>query len=539
MPSSNDSRGVSAIRAVDFLDGIGVDTHIPYTDGGYVNLSNVQSDLNYLGVREVRDSVSNGENGSAPLSSYIQLAKQGEKFTFFVGGGGATAASVKSTLALIGQINKAVPGSVVAVEGPNEINNFASSFNGVDGLQGTVNLQKFLYQSVKSDPSLSGVAVDYFTGYASGSIATGPSPATTAGLADFDTQHPYPTYGSAPATSVDPTNALPNEPGTKGKFVYTETGYTTNLDDTRGVDPTVQAKYTLDLVMDAAKDGASHTDLYQLLDAYRPGSPQGDDGFGLFDPNNNPKLAAIGLHDLAALLADKGATAATFTPTPLAYGVTGLPASGNSLEIAKSNGTTDIAVWAEPQIWNASTKSEVAAPTETATVSLDGPHAVSVYDPLVGTSPIASYSNTSSVHLQVTDHPLILQVGTAAAAANPPAGGSASVGSGSDHLDLGISEDAYRGDAQYTVSVDGKQVGGTLTAKASHAAGQTDRLTVKGDWGAGTHRFSIDFLNDVWGGTSGTDRNLYVNGASYDGTNVTNASLALHSEGSQHFLFHQ
>ena len=134
---------------------------------------------------------------------------------------------------------------------------------------------------------------------------------------------------------------------------------------------------------------------------------------------------------------------------------------------------------------------------------------------------------------------MILQVGAAAAVTNPPTGGSTSVGSGSDHLDLGISEDAYRGDAQYTVSVDGKQVGGTLTAKASHAAGQTDRLTVNGNWGAGTHSFSIDFLNDAWGGTSGTDRNLYVSGAAYDGTTVANSSLALHSEGSQHFLFHK
>ncbi|MCJ2011551.1 hypothetical protein MKK53_03285, partial [Methylobacterium sp. J-076] len=51
------------------------------------------------------------------------------------------------------------------------------------------------------------------------------------------------------------------------------------------------------------------------------------------------------------------------------------------------------------------------------------------------------------------------------------------IGTGSDTLVLKLSEDAYKGDAQYTISVDGKQVGGTLTAHASHAAGQSDTIT--------------------------------------------------------------
>ncbi|TXN49489.1 glycoside hydrolase family 16 protein, partial [Methylobacterium sp. WL119] len=38
---------------------------------------------------------------------------------------------------------------------------------------------------------------------------------------------------------------------------------------------------------------------------------------------------------------------------------------------------------------------------------------------------------------------------------------STSIGSGSDQLIFKISEDAYKGDALYTVSVDGKQIGGT------------------------------------------------------------------------------
>lgn len=102
----------SDIRAWDFLDGIGVATHIAYTDGGYADLSNVQADLAYLGITELRDGISNDENGSAPLASYIQLAQAGGKFTFVVGGGTSTNASIQNTLNTIEQLEAAVPGSV-------------------------------------------------------------------------------------------------------------------------------------------------------------------------------------------------------------------------------------------------------------------------------------------------------------------------------------------------------------------------------------------------------------------------------------------
>jgi hypothetical protein len=44
-------------------------------------------------------------------------------------------------------------------------------------------------------------------------------------------------------------------------------------------------------------------------------------------------------------------------------------------------------------------------------------------------------------------------------------------------LVLGISEDAYQGDAQFTVSVDGKQLGGTFTTTASHASAISQSFT--------------------------------------------------------------
>src|SRR5690242_15708117 len=94
------------------------------------------------------------------------------------------------------------------------------------------------------------------------------------------------------------------------------------------------------------------------------------------------------------------------------------------------------------------------------------------------------------------------------AASAAPAPSSASIGTGPDSLVLKLSQDAYQGSAQYTISVDGQQIGGTLTASAWHSAGQSDSITVLGNWGPGSHQVSVNFLNDAWGGTATADRNL-------------------------------
>jgi Ca2+-binding RTX toxin-like protein len=108
------------------------------------------------------------------------------------------------------------------------------------------------------------------------------------------------------------------------------------------------------------------------------------------------------------------------------------------------------------------------------------------------------------------------------------------IGAGPDRLVLHISQDSWQGDAQFTVRVDGVQVDGTQTAHASHAAQQDDTLTVLGAWGSGQHRVTVTFLNDAWGG-GGSDRNLYVDSASYNGVAQPGVSAALYSTGPASF----
>jgi hypothetical protein len=95
--------------------------------------------------------------------------------------------------------------------------------------------------------------------------------------------------------------------------------------------------------------------------------------------------------------------------------------------------------------------------------------------------------------------------------------GAGTYGSGSDTLILNLAEDAYQGDAQFNVILDGTQLSNTYVLSASHATGASETFTFKGVWGSGAHTLGIKFINDGYDPTTGADRNLYFLSGSYDG----------------------
>ena len=122
--------------------------------------------------------------------------------------------------------------------------------------------------------------------------------------------------------------------------------------------------------------------------------------------------------------------------------------------------------------------------------------------------------------LGLTDHPLVIEVGPNSPP--PPI---------SHTLRLAMSEDAWNGDAQFIVKVDGTQVGGTDTVSAVHGTGAANVFTHTGTWGLGQHTVQIQFINDAYGGTPTTDRNLYVNSIAYDGTTYANTTATMLGNG--------
>ncbi|MPR12759.1 family 16 glycosylhydrolase [Microvirga tunisiensis] len=89
-------------------------------------------------------------------------------------------------------------------------------------------------------------------------------------------------------------------------------------------------------------------------------------------------------------------------------------------------------------------------------------------------------------------------------------------------LKVTLSGDHYLGAPKAEILVDG-QVVGTFEVTADHKKGEWQDIIVKGNgrWPDGTdHDVRVKFLNDQWGGTAETDRNLWFKSAELNGAKV-------------------
>ncbi|WP_336965001.1 cellulase family glycosylhydrolase [Sphingobium aquiterrae] len=118
-----------------------------------------------------------------------------------------------------------------------------------------------------------------------------------------------------------------------------------------------------------------------------------------------------------------------------------------------------------------------------------------------------------------------------------PVGANIFMGSGADTLVLKLQQDAYKGNAQFVILVDGKQVGGTLTASALRFSDQQDSVTLHGNWGTGDHVVTVKFVNDLWNAKTTEDRNLYVQSAVYNGQEIAKASASMFTNGTHNIGF--
>ncbi|HYZ33075.1 MAG TPA: carbohydrate-binding domain-containing protein [Crenalkalicoccus sp.] len=399
-----------AMRAADFVGKLGVCVHLDYfntayglPDGSSTDMAKVTKALGYLGVHNLRVGVPTPET----LPQLQALAAAGYKFDVLM-------PSSSSDGQLKGQLDAIRPilGAVTSIEGPNEVNLTSDfSWNGQQGDAAARGYQQALYTAVKSNPDFAGIKVDALTLAGVGTdyyAAFG----DMSHSADAGNMHVYSYNSAAPAPTIRYALGLAGQVTPGLPTVFTETNYTSAPAIQGSTTEAVQGKYVLELIMDTAQAGVAQTYLYELLDVRNdPGQTGSDMHYGLFHADGTPKSAATGLHNLTAILADTGPNASGFQPDSFAYSLSGLPASGNSMVLQKSSGEHDLLVWAEPELWDATHQIEVPATARPVTLNLGTQHAhVDVFDPLVGTTPIASYHYASSVQLTLLDHPLVVQV---------------------------------------------------------------------------------------------------------------------------------
>jgi len=538
------------MRAADFVDTLGVNTHVdsaPYDD-----TARIVDALSYLGIHNIRQS---SPIDAASFAGTQALGEAGEKIDLIVNGGGPV-----SLAGAMGDVDGLAP-YLNAVENVNEVAIYPIEYAGLSGVDAAVTLQKDLYAAVHGNPALAGVPVYSFT-IGGADPSAFPSIGDISPWTDYANIHSYPPQGLRPIFVIHAAIDGGRTDAPSKPVVVTETGYYTlqNRVGWGGVPQDVQAKYLLSEVLDEAAAGVSRTYLYDLLDdGNDPSGLNQEDHFGLFNYDGSPKQSAVAFHSLTTLLADTGPAASTFTPSAFSFSAQGVPYdyTGNTLLLDKSDGSHVIAVWNEQQTWNTNTLTSSAPLHYPVTVTFGRSwQSVLVFDPMQGTAPVQVLHDVSSVSLDLTDHPFLIQVmpdvpvAAPAPVASPatapilapaptpipvaaPVPAPVPVPAQGD-LALHVSEDAWQGDAQFTVSVDGQQLSGLFTASALHAAGMTQDVVVSG-LSTGSHQVAVTFLNDAYGGTPATDRNLYVDGIDQGGVTLPGSAAALWSSGTASF----
>ena len=338
---------------------------------------------------------------------------------------------VAGTVDMAKQLNAA--GALLAVEGPNEPNNFAVTYQGQTSSYDTTfvpvaNLQRDLYAAVKAESSLSGIPV-FHASEAGGSepddvglqfltIPSGAGIAMPDGTkyADYANTHNYVCGHSGMLVdnvawkASDPTlnddwdgpyveyghtwhggfDGYSNSDLTALPKVTTETGWVTDGDG--AITEEQQGRLFLNLYLSAFKQGFSYTFIYMLRDDPVQGY------WGLFDTGYQPKASGTYLHNLTTILASTGTA---MTPGKLDYSIAGEPETVHDLLTQKSDGTFDLVVWDERPM-GGSDQVTVDLGTSRATVT--------VYDPTTGTAASQTLHDVGSVALTLSDHPVVLEL---------------------------------------------------------------------------------------------------------------------------------
>ena len=147
---------MTSISTSDFLSNICIRTAVTYTGTPYKNVSEDIAALQYLGVATVREGVP--DPSSAAASSYDQMANAGIKFDFVIPGNGDV--QLSADLADLDAFAKAHPGSIRAIENPNEVNFWPITYNGITNtFAAAAAVAKDLWNDTRADPLLKNIAI--------------------------------------------------------------------------------------------------------------------------------------------------------------------------------------------------------------------------------------------------------------------------------------------------------------------------------------------------------------------------------------------
>ena len=472
----------NAITASSFLNSLGVNTHIDFNAFGYQDLATVESAINYLGLKNIRDSPANPSD----LSTWLQVAQAtGAKFDAYVG---QTSPSGMSTeLGFVQQL--AQEGILNAVEGGNEEDDaYPASLGNTLAYTAVFQGQVFALGQMLGLPTVNmsfGAGWTWVNNWQGDYGAVG----DLSGITDYGNGHVYPNVGQTADAAIQQINGDARLAAASRPVMITELGWNLSSFSQGQV-----AQYAVQGAFDGIKNGNVREYYYALFG-------DGSGAFGLMNPDGLPTQAGAAVHNLTSLLADTG----SFAPGSLGFTLAGAQAGDNTVLIQKSDGSDWLALWNE------------SAGTHSVTLNLDSTASqILVFDPVTGTSAVAGASNTNSISLSLGNDPLLVEVvgsgGTPSPAPTPtpsaptPAPSAGGGSSGGTPAASGMSL-AVPASASYTaghpVAISGVQISdayassnpATVTANVSDQSGT---LSVVDAWGNPQQGASLSLSGTIW-----------------------------------------
>ena len=383
-------------EASDVLQTLGVVTHLDYRGTPYENLAQVQTALRYVGIDRLRDMTPH-----ANVRPYEQLAAQGFHFNFVIRS--EAAEELPKTVRDLAAFQQRFKGSIVSVEGLNEIKFWPANYHGQTGFPGGVAVQRDLYSLMKHSAVLGKTPVLALT-LGGASAADHARLGDVSDFSDLGNAHAY-FDGRVPSSSWRFAIDLARRSTSKlAQSAVTETGYSSNPQTPQGVPSDVQAKYLLVLVCEAWRENTPATYLYQLVDDKRD-AHDWSRSLGLYDVDWNPKPAAHAFHYLTQGLTSTFITRAA--PRAFAYALSGESTDVQSLLLRKSDGNFALIVWREVKLWDEKARQTLVAESRLLSVTASAAHVASI-DTFTGERRSLASSH-GAYPFVLEDRPLILE----------------------------------------------------------------------------------------------------------------------------------
>jgi hypothetical protein len=412
---ANDARG--------FVDTIGVNTHLFFTETVYYEYPMLKQRLQELGVRHIRDGLKPGRQDL--YDRLNDLSRSGIKSTLI----NCDFISADGWDLYIDEAKNKVRNSVEALEGVNEPDlHDGGTHDGGAWWNDARGCNYWTYQLAKGankyeygpplnvpiyGPSATGTSFSKL-----GDLLTGPH-------ADAGNMHPYPGSEKPSGPGYYTFSRAMNEirqanfQGKNVPVVATETGYHDALDTTSGHRPVSKKAagiYMPRLFLEYAKAGVERTFAYELVDlgnVYPPGGSEYANHFGLFESDWSYKPSARALKNTIGFLDSPSAG----PRQPLAYTLEGTgdedgagPAGvvKDSL-FQKADGSWWLALWQDSTVWDTDAKQDVSNPANNVRVNLPRTMNVVGYRPTQGTGSVGSLRN-SGFSANVSDDVLLIKL---------------------------------------------------------------------------------------------------------------------------------